>query len=92
VDFNELVTENLVLLSKTDEVINANGNTVKLTSGLIIAIYEYNKYDDGEEEYLLAKGVVELNNTELNGVWTAAAKWCCRIDDNGIQSVSGPAG
>ncbi|WP_163831847.1 hypothetical protein [Spartinivicinus ruber] len=84
VDFNEMVQENLVLLSKVDDVIDSEGKSLKLSEGLPISIYEYNEYLDGTKEYLLADGFVELNNPNINGLWSKAAKWCCRINENGI--------
>lgn len=88
VDFNEMVSENLVLLSKSDSVKDSEGNLIELQEGKELHIYEFNKYDDGEEEYLLACGVAELNDPEKNGSWTKAAKWCCRINSEGIRNVS----
>lgn len=87
VDFNEFVESDLVLLSQTDLVVDSNGNEILLSEGLTVFIYEFNNYDDGTKEYLLANGVAEINNPEVNGHWTRAAKWCCRIDRNGIAHV-----
>ena len=88
VDFNELVQPDLVLLAKTDNVQDSAGNQVILEEGLSISIYEFNHYDDGTNEYLLADGTVELNNPDVNGKWSAAAKWCCRINENGITDLT----
>ena len=85
VDFNELVQEDVVLLSKTDEVIDSAGNCLILTEGLEVSIYEYNDYGDGDKEFLLADGVAELNDITRNGEWCKVAKWCCRINKNGIE-------
>ncbi|CAN5153729.1 hypothetical protein BH11PSE11_BH11PSE11_32490 [soil metagenome] len=76
-----------MLLSQTDFVADSHGNEILLTEGLNVAIYEFNNYADGTKEYLLADGIAEINNPELNGNWTKAAKWCCRIDENGIVHV-----
>ena len=86
VDFNEMVAEDLVLLSKTDNVVDSEGNEIHLVAGNRIYIYEYNKYENGEEEYLLAEGSAELNDPVVNGSWTQAAKWCCRISSDGIAN------
>ncbi len=80
VDFNELMEPNLVLISQADERTDSKGNIIKLFSGAFVYLYEYNKYDDGEEEYLFAEGVVELNDKLMN----KHAKWSCRINDKGI--------
>ena len=80
VDFNELMEPDLVLISQTDERTDSEGHIIKLFSGAFVYLYEYNKYDDGEEEYLLAEGIVELNDKLMN----KHAKWSCRINDKGI--------
>jgi hypothetical protein len=87
VDFNELVQPALVLLAKTDNVQDSAGNQVILEEGLFLSIYEFNHYDDGTNEYLFADGTVELNNPDMNGKWSSAAKWCCRINKNGITDL-----
>jgi hypothetical protein len=86
VDFNELIEDRLVLLSKTNEVVDSEGNRIELIAGMPIAIYEYNEYENGDKEYLLAEGIVERNYPEVNGKWSSAAKWCCRINESGIQT------
>jgi hypothetical protein len=88
VDFNELVQNDLVLLSKTDEVIDSDGQSFTLSEGMQISIYEYNEYENGEKEYLLADGIAELNKPKINGSWSKAAKWCCRINKNGISTIN----
>jgi hypothetical protein len=86
VDFNELVQEDLVLLSKTDEATDSDGNNLILSEGVDVFVYEFNHYEDGTKEYLLADGVAELNDSEANGKWSSVAKWCCRINRNGITT------
>ncbi len=84
IDFNEMVQEDVVLLSQSDEVTDSEGSPLLLREGLDISVYEFNHYDDGTKEYLLADGVAELNDLSVNGEWSKAAKWCCRINKNGI--------
>jgi len=83
VDFNERMEHDLVLISQTDERINSDNEIVKLYSGAFVYLYEYNKYDDGEEEYLFAEGIVELNDKAIN----KNAKWSCRINEKGIVAT-----
>lgn len=85
VDFNELVQPDVVLLSQTDQVFDSSGMVISLTEGLPIFVFEYNRYDDGSEEWLLADGLAEPNDTTTNGEWSNAAKWCCRIDERGVR-------
>ncbi len=88
VDFNELVESNLVLLSKTDVKVDSDGNEIFLEEGKQVHIYEPDVDESGKADNLLADGSVELNNPEVNGSWTASAKWCCRIDGKGIYRES----
>ena len=88
VDFNELIERNLVLLSKTDLCIDSEGNEVFLEEGKEVFIYEEDRDESGKPDNLLAQGIVERNNPTTNGSWTAAAKWCCRIDNNSIYHES----
>jgi hypothetical protein len=57
-----------------------------------VHVYSDDVDDDGRVDNLIADGVVERN---IASGWTAAAKWCCRIDTNGIRHESdephGPA-
>jgi hypothetical protein len=84
VDFNEMVESNLVLLSKTDVKVNSDGIDITLFSGMPVYIYMDDTDVSGKKDNLLADGVVELNNPSVNGDWTKAAKWCCRINNRGI--------
>ncbi|MBX2797030.1 MAG: hypothetical protein KTR31_05165 [Myxococcales bacterium] len=85
VDFNEMVEENLVLLSKEDEKIDSSGRTVTLREGLVVHVYMDDTNEAGEADPLVGGGVVELNTA---GGWTTAAKWSCRIDARGIRHLS----
>ena len=86
VDFNELVQTDLVLLSKFDVVVDSDGNKILLSEGLPVFVYEFNLYADGTKDYLLADGIAELNIPEINGEWSRAAKWCCRVNQHGIRN------
>jgi len=85
VDFNELVEKDLVLLCKSDKAQDSEGNEVQLSEGVEVFVYEFNHYDNNEKEWLLADGIAELNDPNINGQWSKAAKWCCRIDKKGIR-------
>ena len=41
VNFNELVSPRLILLSKTDEVVDSSGAKVTLSEGMPVYVYEY---------------------------------------------------
>ena len=86
VDFNEMLEDNLVLLSQTDIKKDSEGNEIKLYEGLKVKIYEDDLNDLDEEDNLIAEGVVELNNSTES--WAKAAKWNCRINEYGIYKES----
>lgn len=79
VDFNERIESDLVLISKTDERTDSEGNRIKLFLGSFVYLYEYNNHEDGEEEYLFAEDIVEFNDKYINKNTT----WCCRINEKG---------
>jgi len=83
VDFNEMIDKDLIFLSQTDIRIDSSGKSITLESGLQVYIYEYNKYDDGQEEMFIAAGVVELHDKVIN----KNVKWCCRINSDGISTT-----
>ena len=59
VDFNELDTP--MPISKTDEVIDSDGNKIMLSEGMPIFIYEedYDEFD--RRDYLIADGIAVRN-------------------------------
>jgi hypothetical protein len=85
VDFNELIENDLVMLSQADERVDVAGVSVALVQGLQVEVQEENLYDDGLHEVLFARGVVEANMT---GTWSHV-KWLCRIDSAGITNLVG---
>lgn len=85
VDFNELLTRNLVCLSQEDTKIASSGERIALSEGMEIDVYSDDIDDRGQPDNLVASGVVERNSV---GGWTAHIKWNCRIDENGIRHES----
>lgn len=86
VDFNEMLEDNLVLLSKFDTKKDSEGNEILLYEGLRVKIYENDVDDSNQEDNLIAEGFVELNNSDES--WAKNAKWNCRIDEDGIYNES----
>jgi hypothetical protein len=84
VDFNEMVEPDLVLLSKTDIKADSQGFPVRLNQGLTVHVYMDDPDEHGNPGVLIADGVVERGPGHG---WTAAAKWCCRIDAKGIRQL-----
>ena len=85
VDFNEMVEANLVLLAQEDRKVDSAGNMVVLAPGLMVHVYMDDVDEDGRDDPLIADGVVERSP---GAGWTAPARWCCRIDSNGIRRAS----
>ena len=83
VDFNEMLAPDLVLLSKTDARTNSAGETIILHEGLAVHVYEADSDADGKPDNLIADGTVERNVSTAS--WAVAAKWCCRINKEGIR-------
>lgn len=85
VDFSEMIEDNLVLLSKSDTVIDSQGNTIKLKEGLKVKLYSDDLSGCTEKDNLIADGVVVLNT---NNMWMQDAKWNCRLNVHGIYNES----
>ena len=74
VDFNELIDEDLVLLSQTDVTLDHQGNEVFLYPGKHVDIYMDDIDDNGIVDCLIASGAVEFNDSGLYPI----CKWNCR--------------
>jgi hypothetical protein len=61
VDFNEMIEDNLVLLSKADFKLDSDGNVVELKEGMFVKIYSDDLDENNNEDNLIAEGIVELN-------------------------------
>jgi hypothetical protein len=77
VDFNEMVEQDVVLLSRDDWREDSSGIIVRLRDGLRVFLYMSDASESGEPANLLATGVVEQNDAKD---WSSAVKWRCRID------------
>lgn len=84
VDFNEMIEDDLVLLSNTDFKKNSEGESVQIKEGMRITIYEDESGLSDDSETLTAKGTVVLNPYRHKHNWASHVKWCCRIDVKGI--------
>ena len=85
VDFNEMIEENLVMLSETDIKEDSKGNKVELKEGLKVKLYSDDLCGCNERDNLLADGMVELNT---HGNFGRGPKWNCRINKLGIYNES----
>ena len=83
VDFNELVEENIVLLSKDDWKSDSDGKRVCFEEGMPISLYS----DSAKDIYFLAEGTVIKYDLQDFSSWKHV-KWCCRFEINGLLSKS----
>lgn len=86
VDFNEMLEPDLVLLAKNDTKTDSSGAVITLYEGMDVAIYSEDRNADNLRDDLIAEGKVERNVAPEQ--WAKAAKWCCRIDRNGVRYES----
>jgi hypothetical protein len=86
VDFNEMVTENIVLLSKDDTKTDSDGNIITFFEGMPINIYMDDMVDD-KIDNLIAEGIAIKYDLTSYKFWKHV-KWCCKIDQNGIRRES----
>lgn len=77
VDFNEMVEQDVVLLAKSDEVVDSSGERIVLREGLRVYLYMDDADERGNPRPLLASGVAERNDAND---WSRMARWRCRID------------
>jgi len=87
VDFNELVTHDVVLLSKEDTKVDSQGNLITFYEGMPVSIYSDDISDNGQIDNLIAEGIAIKYDFSINR-HMQHVKWCCRIDLNGIMHES----
>ena len=87
VDLNEMVTDDIALLSKDDTKIDSQGNQIVFYDNMPISIYSDDASDNGETDNLLAEGIaIQYDLKEYSG-WEHV-KWCVRIDWNSLVHES----
>lgn len=87
IDFNHMIEPDLVILSSKDGTLDASGATVLLTEGLQVTVCMDDLDENGKIDNLIANGTVEKSLASASD-WSSWAKWCCRIDDDGIRPQS----
>ena len=86
VDFNEMVTDKIVLLSKDDIKKDSIGNVITFYEGMPISIYSDNE-ENGKQDNLIADGIAIKYDLREYKIWNHI-KWYCKIDENGIRYES----
>lgn len=87
VDFNEMLDDDIVLLSQNDTKIDSAGNTITFYEGMPVSIYMDDVDSNGNEDNLIAEGIVIKH--DLNKYpWGEHVKWCCRFNRNSWMNES----
>lgn len=85
VDFNEMLADDLVLLSRDDSKYDSAFKEIRLQENLPVGIFSEDNLDnDGCVNPIIADGVAVLNTTGL----FPHVKWCCKIDADGIRYLT----
>ena len=87
VDFNEMVTADIVLLSKSDSKVDSAGNVIVFYEGLPVDIYMDDLDENGRPDNLIASGAAVRYDLSTYPGWSHV-KWCCRINAAGIRHAS----
>lgn len=85
VDFNEMPEEDLVLFSKENFRTDSLGRSLKLFNGMKVLLFEEDLDEFNQLDTLVASGMLEIN---IRNDWSSHVRWCCRIDEFGIQHSS----
>jgi hypothetical protein len=86
VDFNNMLENDLVLLSSRDFISDSENVQKRLYAGLKVFVYMADVDENRKEDNLLAQGVVEENPGDG---WNVTTRWCCRIDEMSDVSAYG---
>lgn len=88
VDFNEMVSEDVYLLSKDDSKNDSSGNPVVFYEGMPISIYSDDADDTGKTDHLIAEAVaIKIDLSSYSPNWQNV-KWCCRVDTDSLLHES----
>jgi hypothetical protein len=72
----EIVEQDVYLLSTADEIVDSMGRVIRLSEGLDLSLYAEDVDEFGGKVVVFASGVAELN---VRQDWSRRVRWCCRI-------------
>ena len=87
VDLNEMVTDDIVLLSKGDTKVDSMGSIITFYEGMPVSLYSDDASDSGEIDNLIFEGTAIKYDLERYPEWRHV-KWCARIDWNSLMHES----
>ncbi len=87
VDLNEMVTEDIFLLSREDTKADSLGNIVTFYDRMPVKIYSDDASSTGETDHLIAEGIAIRYDLKSRPGWEHV-KWCVRIAWNTLMHES----
>lgn len=87
VDLNEMVTDDIVLLSKDDTKADSMGNIITFYEGLPVSLYSDDASNSKETDNLIFEGTAIQYDLKSYPGW-GHVKWCARIDWNSLMHES----
>ena len=87
VDLNEMVTDDIVLLSKDDTKADSMGSIITFYEGLPVSLYSDDASNSGETDNLIFEGTAIKYDLKSYSGWSHV-KWCVRIDWNSLMHES----
>jgi hypothetical protein len=78
VDFNEMVTYDIILLSTQDSKMDSEGNIINFKENLPIYIYTDDSDENGNQDNLIANGMAIKYDLSQDNYWSHV-KWCCKM-------------
>ena len=87
VDLNEMVTDDIVLLSKDDAKFDSMGSIITFYEGLPVSLYSDDASNSGETDNLIFEGTAIKYDLKSYPGWQHV-KWCVRIDWNSLMHES----
>ena len=87
VDLNEMVADDIVLLSKDDTKTDSMGGKITFYEGLPVSLYSDDASNSGETDNLIFEGTAIKYDLKSYPGWQHV-KWCVRIDWNSLMHES----
>lgn len=87
VDLNEMVTDDIALLSKDDTKADSQGNVLAFYENMPVSIYSDDASSTGETDNLIAEGIAIKYDLKNYPHWQHV-KWCVRIDWSSLMHES----
>ena len=87
VDLNEMVTDDIVLLSKDDTKVDSMGSIITFFEGMPVSLYSDDASNSGETDNLIFEGTAIKYDLKGYPEWRHV-KWCVRIDWNSLMHES----